>query len=117
MLELKEEFLNQVIINKKKMDILYDEADMIINMDETPCTLEMGFNTTIDFMGKKNIDIQTSGREHYKLSIILAITGSGIKLPPLIIVKGEPGKSIENELRKLYSKSEECIYIYAQKDG
>ena len=57
MLELKEEFLNQVITNKKKMDILYDEADMIINMDETPCALEMGFDTTIDFVGKKNIDI------------------------------------------------------------
>ena len=69
MLNLKEEFLNQVITNKKKLDILYDESDMIINMDETPCSLEMGFDTTIDFTGKKNIDIQTSGREHYKLSI------------------------------------------------
>ena len=117
MIQLKEEFINQVIANKKKMDILYDEADKIINMDETPCALDIGFDTTIDFIGKKNIDIQTSGREHYKISIILSITGSGIKLPPLVIVKGEPGKSTEKELCKLYNHPEECIYIYAQKDG
>ena len=69
MLQQKEEFINQVITNKKKMDILYDEADMIINMDVTPCALDIGFDTTIDFVGKKNIDILTSGRDHYKISI------------------------------------------------
>ena len=56
-MEVKEDFLNQVINNKKKLDILYDEPYKIINMDETPCSLEMGFDTTIDFTGKKNIDI------------------------------------------------------------
>ena len=77
----------------------------------------MGFDTTIDFIWKPNIDIQTSGREHYKLSIILAITGGGIKLRPLVIVKGESGKTIENELWKLYTIPEGYIFIYAQKDG
>lgn len=32
-------------------------------MDETPCNWEMGFHTTIDFIGKKSIEIETFGRE------------------------------------------------------
>ena len=30
-------------------------------MDETGHFLEMGFNTTIDFKGNKNIEIETNG--------------------------------------------------------
>lgn len=45
------------------------------------------------------------------------ITGGGIKLPPLVIVKGESGKTIENELRKLYTIPECYIFIYTQKEG
>ena len=35
------------------MNIPYDDNYTIINMDETPCSLEMGFETNIDFKGKK----------------------------------------------------------------
>ena len=53
MSNLKEKFLKQVITNKKKLDIHNDESDMIVDMDETSCSLEMSFDTTIDFTGKK----------------------------------------------------------------
>ena len=42
-------------------------------MDETPCYLEMGFDTTIDFIGKKSIEIETTGRSHYRITVILSI--------------------------------------------
>ena len=74
------------------MNIPYDDNYTIINMDETPCSLEMGFETTIDFKGKKNIELISSGRESYRISIILSVVGIGYKLPPLLIIKGEPGK-------------------------
>lgn len=83
------------------MNIPYDEDYTIINMDETPCYLEMGFDTTLEFTGKKNVDILSSGLNRYRVSVILAVVGSGFKLPPLKILKGEPGKTIEKELRGL----------------
>ncbi len=56
----------------------------------------MNYETTIDFIDKKNVETLTSGKEQYRISVILSITGDGNKLPPLIIIKGEKGKTIEN---------------------
>lgn len=59
------------------MSILYDEDYRIVNMDDTGIFLEMGFNTTIDFKGNKNIEIDSYGREQYRITVILAIAGDG----------------------------------------
>ena len=40
-------FINNVIFNKKELDIPPNESYTIINMDETPCDLEMRFNTLL----------------------------------------------------------------------
>ena len=77
----------------------------------------MGFDTTIDFKGKKEIEIETFGREHYRITIILTIAGDGSKLPPLVIVKGEEGKIIENKLRKLDYGKNKKLQVYCQKEG
>jgi len=77
----------------------------------------MGFNCTIDFTGNKQIEIVTSGRDHYKISIILSVAGNGFKLSPLIIVKAEPGKNVETELRRLFCDNKNLIYIYSQKEA
>jgi hypothetical protein len=37
------------------MNITYKDNNTTINMDETSYFLEMGFNTTLDFRGKKNV--------------------------------------------------------------
>ena len=86
-------------------------------MDETPCNLEMGFNTTIDFIGKKNIEVETFGREQYRITIILSIAGDGTKLPPLVILKGQPGKTIENHLKNLEYVIKQNIFICCQEKG
>ena len=77
----------------------------------------MGFNTTLDFKGKKYIDIITMGREHYRISIILAVVSNGFKLPPFIIVKGEPGKTVEKDLRNLPYIRDKSLFLYCQNQG
>ena len=45
------------------------------------------------------------------------MVGSGFKLPPLLILKGEPGKTIEKELRELPYVRDKSMFIYCQSDG
>ena len=94
-------FKDEIINKRKEMGILDDEDYRVINMDETSIFLEMNFNITIDFRGNKNIEIDTTGKENYKLTVLLSVCGDGTKLEPLVILKGEPGKTIETNMRKL----------------
>ena len=86
-------------------------------MDETAIFLEMDFNITIDFRGNKNIDIHTTDKENYKLTVLLIVCGDRTKLAPLIILKGEPGKTIEINMRKLSFVKNNNMYIYCQKNS
>lgn len=70
-------------------------------MDEKGLFLETGFNMKIDFRVNKHIDIETIGKEQYRIIVMLSEAGNSTKLAPLIIVKGEPGKTFEKNLRKL----------------
>ena len=85
-------------------------------MDETPCNLEIGFETTIDFIGKKSIEIETLGREQYRITIILTIAGDGTKLPPFVILKGKPGKIIENHVKNLEYVVTKKIFVCCQEN-
>lgn len=86
-------------------------------MEETLCYLEMGLYTIIDFIRNKNIEIETTGRCHYRVTVILSIVGDGTKLPSLIILKGAPGKYIENTLKKLDYVKNKHMFILYQQDG
>ena len=105
-------FKYDVINNRKEMGIMDDEDYRVINMDETAIFLEMGFNTTIDFRGNKNIEIETNSKENYKISVLLTVCGDGTKLAPFIILKGEPGKTIETNMRKLTFTNNNNMYIF-----
>lgn len=112
--EIINNFKRYIIQKRKELYIEEDEDYRLINMDETGLFLEMGFNTTIDFRGNKNIDIETNGKEHYRITVILSAAGDGTKLTPLIIVKGEPGKTVETNLRKLTYVKNNNMFIYCQ---
>ena len=86
-------------------------------MDETPCCLDMHTETTIDFSGNKHIEIINSGRENYRITIILSICGNGLKLPPFIIIKWEVGKTIEKNLQNIYYVKNKEVFIHCQKNG
>lgn len=115
--KLKLNFIEDIIKKRKGLNIEYDENECIISMDETPCLLDMSFITTIDFFWQKNIEYITEGRECYRISIILSITGDGFKLPPLVIIKGKLGKTIKKNLRKLNYVTNKEMYIYCQPQG
>ena len=86
-------------------------------MDEIPCYLDMSFGNTIDFIGNKNIEIITSGRENYFISVLLSIAVDGKELPPLIIFKGEKGKTIEKSRNNIYYTKNKKVFVHCQKDG
>ena len=66
----------------------------------------------VDFIGIKQINIDTNWREHYLTTVILSVAGDDTKLSPLVILKGEPGKSVKNNSRKLsYVINKKCICI------
>ena len=115
--EIKANFIKKVIEERKNLNIDYNDDFRIINMDETPCYLDMSFETTIDFTGNKNIDIKTDGREKYRISVILSVAGDGTKLPPLVIFKGEEGKTIEKSLNTLYYVKNKKIFVHCQREG
>ena len=66
---------------------------------------------------EKKIDIITSGRESHRISIILSVIGNGYKLHKLLIIKGEPDKLIEKELRPLPYIRDKKIFINCQPDA
>ena len=49
--------------------------------------------TTIELKGTKNVKISTFGNDKSRVSVILAISGNGEKLAPMMIFKGQPGKT------------------------
>ena len=96
----------------------YNDIWLMVNMDETSVYLDIISDTIIDFIGAENVSIITDGREKYKISALLVRCTNGRKLPPLVTVKGESGKTIENNLRKLdFCKKGSCSYIVKSPDG
>ena len=56
------------------------------------------FSKSCAKIGERNINVKTFGRERNRISIILCISASGLKLPPLIIFKDQPNGRIEKVL-------------------
>ena len=115
--KIKEKFISNIIEQRKNLEILNDKDFKIINMDETASFLDMKSDTTIEFTGEKNVEIITSWRGKYKVSVILAVTGDGYKLPPFVILKGEEGKSIEKNLLNLPFIQKGVMSVHCQKEG
>ena len=94
------DFLYQNCKNQKI--ILYRRKfDLIVNCDETSLYYEMIENKTIDFIDEKNIIIKTNGGEKKRITSLLANTGSGKKLKPLLIFKGVKDDLIEKKFETI----------------
>ena len=74
---IKSKFIADIIKARKELNIPYNEDCRIINMDETPRFLDMYFDTTIDFVGNRHVEIESMGKEKYRISVILGITDDG----------------------------------------
>lgn len=89
----------------------------LFNMDETPIMFEMVGKTTIAKIGERNINIRTFGSERSRISVILCISASGSKLPPLLIFKGKKGGYIEDELKKNPNVKAQKIHVLCQENS
>lgn len=65
------------------------ERSRILNMDETPLCLDMPYKSTLEIKGAKTVTIQTEKREDSRFTTVLAVTSSGIGLPPMVIFRGK----------------------------
>ena len=82
---MKTKFINEIKEARNNNYIDYLENEKVINMNETPCYLDVNMDNMINFQDNKNIEIFNSGRNNYRISFILAVSGDGHKLPPLVI--------------------------------
>lgn len=87
-------FIYEVINKRKKLSIFDDNYNLnrIVNIDETPVFLELVSDKTYDVKGAKNVIIKAGGNYKNHVTIILAVTGSRNKLPPILIFKGRQDK-------------------------
>src|SRR5438128_2410424 len=56
-------------------------------MDETPLTIDLLGNLTIDECGTRTVNIRTTGHERSHFTVVLTCMADETKLPPLIIFK------------------------------
>ena len=63
--------------------------NMIINMDETRMYFDMTTNKTVNLKGAKTVSVRSTCAEKRRLTVVLAATGDGQMLPPMIIFKGK----------------------------
>ena len=50
----------------------------ILNVDETPLYIDMPMTHTIDSIGAKSVDIDTSGYDKHRITVTLTISASGV---------------------------------------
>jgi hypothetical protein len=84
LIEKQHEFLSFVLCQRIQNN--YD-IKFIGNMDETPLTIDLPGNLTIDECGTRTVNIRTTGHERSHFTVVLTCMADGMKLPPLIIFK------------------------------
>ncbi len=88
-------FQSEVITTRKQYTY---PIGLIGNMDQTPVYFESIGNYSIDFRGRKTINVITNGKEKQRITVALTVLADGKKLPPLIVYKGTPNGRIAKEL-------------------
>jgi hypothetical protein len=64
-------------------------------MDETAAYFEDARTQTVDQSGARHVIIRSTGFASMRITVILAVTATGIKLPPVLIWKGKNSPSFE----------------------
>lgn len=95
------DFIYKIIYLRKKLLISDNIIDLnlIINVDETPVFLELIPDKTYNIKGAKNVIIDTNGNEKKHVTLILAISGGGVKLAPVLVFKGKTDKNNEKRYK------------------
>lgn len=78
------QFHQFVIRNRQKEGY---KLSCIGNMDETPITLDMPANRTVNQKGEKTVLIRTTGHEKSRITLVLSCMADCTKLKPMVIFK------------------------------
>lgn len=73
-----------VINLRKKNEYLMSQ---IGNADQTPVYFDMPSSVTVDVKGAKSVLVKSTGNEKSRITVMLAVTADGRKLPPYVILK------------------------------
>ena len=73
----------------------------IINMDQTPYNPQDVPDRTLDFKGAKTVAAKALKTSVGRVSVLLTVTASGDKLPPMLVYKAVPGKTVDAEVRAM----------------
>ncbi|CAI7780189.1 unnamed protein product [Closterium sp. NIES-54] len=72
----------------RQMRTLHDyPLDLILNADQTPLFLEMPAERTLEMKGARMVHVRSAGYEKERITVMLAVTASGLKLPPYVVFK------------------------------
>ena len=76
-------------------------TQLIGNVDETPICLELITTTTLEKIGEKTIKIRTFGKTKQRITCLIWILANGMRLPPMLVFKGVPARTLEHRLNNL----------------
>jgi len=89
--KLPKDFEQKLLNYQRYVTILRKTGNFLIrqmaNADEMAIYLDMLPNYTLEKKGVKEVLLETTGCEKLRLTVMLAATADGIKLPPLLILK------------------------------
>ncbi|CAI7867610.1 unnamed protein product [Closterium sp. NIES-53] len=72
----------------RQMRSLHDyPLDLILNADQTPLFLEMPAERMLEMKGAQTVHVRSAGYEKERVTVMLAVTASGLKLPPYVVFK------------------------------
>ena len=61
--------------------------EYIFNMDETPYFSDLLGRKTVNYLGKKSIDVVTSGHDNFRFTVVVTISAAGKLLPFYVIFR------------------------------
>ncbi|KAF4143358.1 hypothetical protein GN958_ATG07424 [Phytophthora infestans] len=86
-------------------------------MDQTAVYIDMSPNTTIDFVGAKHIDVVQGMTENaFRASVFLCVSATGDKLPPMTILAGVVGATVEEGVQQNPLHRHQAILTVQNKD-
>ena len=105
------EFIKELEAIKTKDSI---SLDNIFNMDETGVWFEMANKTTVTLRGEQVTRAATSGADKQRVTVVLAVSASGKKLPPTLIFKGKEGKALQQRFNSDRDNFPQGVHVYYQ---
>ncbi|KAI8516611.1 hypothetical protein Bbelb_051920 [Branchiostoma belcheri] len=91
--KLPEDLQDKVLSFQRRMIQLREQYDYpmcaVFNMDKTPLTFDMPSDWIIDYTGKKDCKIKTTGAEKKLCTVVCAVTADGRKYPLNVILRGK----------------------------